>query len=203
MYPTHVANQFFERNNWYLVPFTKDFSAALAGSLGHGYINFSASTAAPFLAITPGVTAVDPVDTITMAGTAAGFYRLSFTRDGVRCYTDPLAHTTSGADIAAALQALPNFQDADGNPMTCVVSQGFNVGNVNIIYKSDTFMHARDRTLFHTLHGDTVRGATTRTSGGKVGWNATASGTYDVVVFAYMAKRVDSHPSGQLTVEDN
>ena len=178
--PSHYANNFPDKHNWYQINLTDSTRGAYAGSMGSGFLSFGGSSAAPMVAITPGAAAVDAVDTLTIdSGGSTGSYVLSYKGFD----TTTIASGALPSTIKAALEALPSMKDADGQPITVTVSAAFNAGaNPTITYEADADI-GNQSVLFRELDG--ARTATTaRTTDQVVGWHATSGNTYEVVVYA-------------------
>jgi hypothetical protein len=171
--------------------------ASLGGSQGGGYYTFEPNGASPYLEFGIPAAAVKARDSVSMSGSAAGKYRLSY--KGYN--TPPLAHMADADVIKAALEALPSMRDADGNPITVLVSGGFDGGTRTIDYPSDSHLNPDDTIQFTSLNGDDVVGTTTRTVQGKEGWTATTGNNYDITIYAMLFRNVLSK-HGRLAIKD-
>ena len=145
--------------------------------------------------------AVSAVDTIKLSADAGGSYRLSYKGFD----TVPLAHNAAVGTIKAAIEALPSMRDADGNPITVVVSATFAASGsagVTIAYTSDKALSTDDVMTFTNLAGTAVHQTTSvRTIEGSEGWNSGGATTFDVSVYAMMYKKVmSSH--GHIRIKD-
>jgi hypothetical protein len=201
VYPSLFPNDWARRNNWYIFPFTDSVFTCLGGSQGHGYYTFDPQLAAPYLEVGVPPAAVAAVGTITLSANAARIYRLSFKGFD----TVPLAHNASTGTIKAAIEALPSMRNADGNPITVVVSNTFLASGdagVTISCTSDKALSPDDVMTFTNLAGTAVhQESAVRTVKGREGWNSGGNTTFDVSVYAMMHKKVmSSH--GHIRIKD-
>jgi hypothetical protein len=117
----------------------------------------------------------------------------------------PLSHTATIGTIKAAIEALPSMRDADGNPVTVVVSATFAASGdagVTIAYTSDKALSSDNVMTFTNLAGTAVhQESAVRIMEGSEGWNSAGNTTFDVSVYPMMYKKVmSSH--GHIRIKD-
>jgi len=185
----HFNNRFNNRN-FYILPLCANFRRALMGDKSGGYFPFDGSKYR--LAITPSAPETDCVQTVNLNNAAndGGYYKLSFRGET----TDSLAFNANAAAIKAALEALPSFQDWDGQPLT-VTADGAATTDFNLTFDSQSSRPPnRDlvQLVVETLNDGGIATApdfasTSVTTYGRSGWT-TGTNTIDVYCPIFRSK---------------
>lgn len=177
--------------NWYIVPFCHNLRRAMAGHMD-GYMQFGSNMK---LAITPDAAGTSEVLTITCTNVAndGGYYKLGWQGD----LTDDLKFDTSAANIKAALEALPSFQDHPDGPLT-VTASGALTTTATLTFASNVEppceRYGDIQVIPHTLNDGTIAEVTSTaiSTTGRKGWTTGSSYTVDVYAY-YFRKLVLGH----------